>query len=269
MSFASLREGSLHYADHGSGPTLLLVHGFPLDHTMWQGQLDGLSKSHRVIAVDLPGFGQSFVPAGEVTIVRFADWVAEFIDVVGLAGPLTVGGLSMGGCIALQFALRHPAKLNRLILCDCRAVADPPEVQKTRYEAADRVLREGPGFLAEAMPARLFSAHTREQNPAVVTAVQEVIRRTAPTGVAGGSRALADRADVSGRLTEITCPTLVIVGTEDIISPVAEMRTISQGLVRGDLVEVPGAGHMAPLEAPEIVNRAIAEWLARDAGTSS
>ncbi|RLS55194.1 MAG: alpha/beta fold hydrolase [Planctomycetota bacterium] len=262
MPIAALREGAVNYVSQGFGPVVLLIHGFPLDHTMWREQIEELSTTFRVIAVDLPGFGKSFVPVGDLTIERLADWIAEFLDVTGIQEPVTVGGLSMGGCVALQFALRFPSRLSRLILCDCRAMADSTEVQKTRHETADRALREGPGFLAEAMPARLFAARTRESQPTVVKNTQDVIRQTAPEGAAGGSRALANRADVRGRLNEIRCPTLLIVGAEDMISTVDEMRTMAEALSAGTLVEIPGAGHMAPLEVPEIVNAAIQNWLA-------
>lgn len=262
MSTAALREGAVNYVSQGSGPVVLLIHGFPLDHTMWHEQIVELATEFRVIAVDLPGFGKSFIPTGDLTIERMADWMAEFLEATGIQEPVTVGGLSMGGCVALQFALRHPARLSRLILCDCRAMADSADVQKTRQETADRALREGPDFLAEAMPARLFAARTREFQPRLIKDIQAVIRQTAPEGVAGGSRALANRADVRGRMSEIRCPTLLIVGAEDMISTVDEMRTMAEALSAGTLVEIPGAGHMAPLEVPVTVNGAIQNWLA-------
>ena len=261
MPIAPLSIGSLFFLDEGQGSPLVFIHGFPLDHTMWRHQIAEFRQTHRVLAVDLPGFGQSSAAPGEMLIAGFADQLAEFLDQIGVTEQVTLCGLSMGGSIALQFALRHPQKLSRLILCDCRAVADSPEAQKMRHDLADRVLKQGTAFVAEAMAARLFAASTLAQQPELVQSIQSVIRSTAPSSVAGGARALAHREDVVPRLPEIAHPTLVIVGSEDIISPVDEMRQIAERLPHGTLAVIEGAGHMAPLEDPALVNAAIRDWL--------
>lgn len=263
MPLAQLSDCSLFYLDEGQGPPLLFIHGFPLDHTMWRQQIAEFRQTHRVLAVDLPGFGQSSPAPSEMSISGFADQLAEFLDQLGVTEKVTLCGLSMGGSIALQFALRHPEKLARLILCDCRAVADSPEAQKMRHDLADRVLKQGPEFVAEAMASRLFAASTLAQQPEVVQSIQSVILASAPASIAGGSRALANREDVVPRLGEIATPTLVLVGSEDIISTVDEMRHIAEGLPHGTLAVIQGAGHMAPLEAPTKVNAAIREWLSQ------
>lgn len=265
MPVAQLSDCSLFYLDEGQGSPLLFVHGFPLDHTMWREQIAEFRNTHRVLAVDLPGFGQSSPAPGEMSIAGFADQLAEFLDQIGATEPVTLCGLSMGGSIALQFALRHPQRLSRLILCDCRAVADSPEAQKMRHDLADRVLKQGPAFVAEAMATRLFAASTLAQQPEIVQSIQSVIRSSAPASVAGGARALANREDVVPRLREIHIPALVVVGSEDMISTVDEMRQMAVGLPQGSIEVIPGAGHMAPLEAPTIVNARIRKWLDRHA----
>ncbi|MFO1007420.1 MAG: alpha/beta fold hydrolase [Planctomycetaceae bacterium] len=262
MPRVELSDGSISYVDIGQGAPLLFIHGFPLDHTMWRHQIDDLQADYRVLAVDLPGFGQSQAPRSDMSIAGFADCIAEFLDRIGMTKPITLCGLSMGGSIALQFALRHPQRLARLILCDCRAMVDAPEAQKMRLDLAERVLTEGPEFVAAAMPARLFAAKTIEQHPDIVQSIQAVIRSTASTSVAGGSRALAHREDVVSRLGEIRVPTLIIVGSEDVISTSGEMKAMAERIPLSRHVEIPGAGHMAPLEAPAQVNTEIRSWLA-------
>lgn len=262
MPLVELSDCSVSYLDVGRGTPLVFVHGFPLDHTMWQHQIADLQKNFRVLALDLPGFGQSRAPQAEMSIAGFADNVAEFLDKLGVQEQVTLCGLSMGGSIAMQFALRHPQKLGRLILCDCRAAVDTPEGLKTRHDLAERVLKEGPDFVASSMPARLFAARTIEQHPDIVQATQAVIRATAATSVAGGSRALANREDMIPRLHEIKVPTLVIVGSEDVISTSGEMKAISERIPTCHYVEIAGVGHMAPLEAPAEVNAEIRAWLA-------
>ncbi len=262
MPVAPLSDCSISYVDVGQGPPLVFIHGFPLDHTMWRHQIADLQNDFRVLAVDLPGFGQSTPPTAEMSINGFADLMVEFLDQIGVQEKVTLCGLSMGGSIALQFALRHPQRLVRLILCDCRAAVDPPEAQKMRIEVAERVLREGPDFIAASTPPRLFAASSIEQQPQVIESIQAVIRNTPRLSVAGGSLALAQREDVVPRLGEIKVPTLAIVGSEDIISTVNEMRVMSERIPQGQLEEIPGSGHMAPLEAPTLVNAAIRSWLA-------
>ncbi len=262
MLLTLFTDRTMHHLDEGQGAPLVFIHGFPLDHTMWRHQIAEFRSTHRVLAVDLPGFGQSPAASGEMSIIGFADQLAGFLDRSGIAEKVVLCGLSMGGSIGLQFALRHPQRLSHLILCDCRAAADSAEAQKMRHDLADRVLREGPECVAQAMPARLFAASTLEQQPEVVQSIQTVIRSTASTSVAGGSRALANREDVVARLKEIATPTLIIVGSEDVISTVDEMRQMSQTLPHATLQEIPGAGHMAPLESPALVNSAIRNWLA-------
>ena len=267
MSIARVSNSFLSSLDQGQGEVILFIHGFPLDHTMWRNQIEEFSSTHRVLAIDLPGFGKSAASSHEMTIIGFADQLLAFLDEIGVTKKVTLCGLSMGGSIAMQFALRHPHRLSQLILCDCRAAADSVEAQKMRHDLADRVLREGPECVAQAMPARLFAASTLEQQPEVVQSIQAVIRSTAAASVAGGSRALANREDVVSRLGEIAVPTLVIVGSEDVISTVEEMRQIAQRLPQATLIEISGVGHMAPLESPTAVNSAIRTWLARASTT--
>ena len=262
MPLVELSDCTVSYLDVGQGPPLVLIHGFPLDHTMWRHQIDDLQKSYRVLALDLPGFGKSQAPQAEMSITGFADRIAEFLDQIGMPEKVTLCGLSMGGSIGLQFALRYPLKLARLILCDCRAMVDAPEARQMRFDLADRVLKEGPEFVAAAMPARLFTPQTIEQHPDIVQSIQAVIRTTTSTSVAGGSRALANREDVVPRLSEIKVPTLVIVGSEDVISTSGEMQAMAEKIPDSQYVAIPGAGHMAPLEAPVPVNAEIRTWLA-------
>ena len=261
MPTVTLSDCTIFYVDEGQGSPLLFVHGFPLDHTMWRNQIEAFRASHRVIAVDLPGFGASTNPPTAMSIIGMADRLVEFLDRLKLA-QVVLCGLSMGGSIAQQFAVRHPSRLAGLILCDCRAMTDPPETQQFRHDLADRVLQEGPEFVAQAMPARLFAPQTLTEQPAVVESIQAVIRATAPQSVARGSRALADREDMVPHLGRITVRTLLIVGSEDVISTVDEMRTIATRIPNSQLVEIAEAGHMAPLENPKVVNELLRNWIA-------
>ncbi len=262
MPTIALPDGPLHVTDAGSGLPLVLVHGFPLDHRMWQHQIESLSTSCRVIAPDLRGFGQSPPAKGEtVTMQEFAGELIAMLDELKIGEPVVLCGLSMGGYIAWEFVEQAAERLRGLILCDTRAAADSADAAAQRLMNADRVLREGPEFLAEGMPEKLFSEVTREDQPEIVSKTQEVIRGTSREGIAAALRGMAERADVRDRLAGITLRTLLVCGEEDAISPPEEMRAIAEGLPEARFEVIARAGHMAPLEQPEAVNAVIREFL--------
>jgi pimeloyl-ACP methyl ester carboxylesterase len=248
---------SINFVERGAGLPLLFVHGFPLDHSMWAGQIDGLASAYRVIAPDLRGFGASGVTPGTVTMEQLADDLAALLDALSIKEPIAFCGLSMGGYVAWQFALRQRQRLAKLIVCDTRAVADSPEAAAGRLKMAEKVLAEGAKVAADAMRPKLFGPSTASEQPQIVEATYQVMLRTNPEGIAAALRGMAQRPDVSARLGEIAVPALVICGQHDGISPSAEMRGIAEKLPSARFVEIPNVGHMAPLEAPALVNAEI------------
>jgi 3-oxoadipate enol-lactonase len=257
MTTVKVHDGELAYTDQGSGPPLLLVHGFPLDGTMWSGQTGPLAERFRVLVPDLRGFGKSSVLPGLVTMQRMADDLAEMLGALEVSQPVIFCGLSMGGYVAWQFALRHRSHLSKLILCDTRAAADSNETAAGRIGLAQRVLKEGPGFVAEAMLPKLFAKETIDSGSPVVEATRQVILRTDPRGIAASARGMAQRSDVTELLPQLDLPTLLICGEHDAITPPEEMKSVADKLPHATYVQIAGAGHMAPLEKPEEVNRAI------------
>jgi pimeloyl-ACP methyl ester carboxylesterase len=240
---------------------VLLLHGFPLDHSMWNAQIQELAGPYRVIAPDLCGFGQSEVHTGTVTMTRHAEDLSDLLTALEVEEPVTVCGLSMGGYIALAFWQYFRHQLGALILCDTRAAADTVEALDRRFRLADIVLEHGTQAVSEAMIPQLFAVETLESQPAIVDHVRQVIDRSEPEGVAAALRGMAARRDMTARLTEITQPALLVVGSEDQITPVAEMRSMAEALPAGRLSVIAGAGHMAPMERPADVNAAIVEFL--------
>jgi len=257
-----LRDGTeLFVRDEGNGSPVLFVHGFPLDHTMWDAQVAAFVGAHRCLAVDLRGFGQSSVTRGTVTMEQMADDLANLLDALKIHEPVTLCGLSMGGYVAWQFWKRHAARLGRLILCDTRAIADTPEGSRQRLEIADQVESEGTSFLADAMLPKLYGSETQTTQPELVAASRDIILRTVPAGVAAAQRGMAARPDVTDWLPSMSIPCLLVTGEQDAISPVEEMARIASRLPLAKHTIVPGAGHMAPQEQPDLVNQAIREFL--------
>ncbi len=251
--------------DEGDGPVVLFIHGFPLDHTMWDAQRRALRDRYRVLIPDLRGFGRSGSAQEPVSIPGWADELALLLDAVGAADPVTVCGLSMGGCVALAFVKKYAARMSGLVLCDMRSVGESPEGQANRRKMADRALTEGPAIAVEAMMPRLFGPATNENRPDVVDRIRNTILATSGRSISAGQHALADRPDCTPWLGTITVPTLVIVGEHDIISPPAEMQATAAAIPGSEYVVVPGVGHMAPMEDPVTVNAALESFLARTA----
>ena len=261
MKTVKLTDVSLQVLDEGSGPVVLFIHGFPLDHRMWRHQVAELASDYRLIAPDLRGFGGSDVTEGTVSMDQFADDLDTLLSSLGVEEPVVLCGLSMGGYIAWQFARRHPGRLRALILCDTRAVADPPEAVRNRQRVAETVLEHGAEPLAGAMPSNLLSQHTLEHQPEVFEELKATIAGTNPHGIAAASLGMAQRPDSTELLPSLALPALVIVGEHDSISTVAEMQGIADAMPQARLVEIAAAGHMAPLEKPQPVNAAIREFL--------
>ena len=168
------------------GRSLLLVHGFPLDHSMWSGQIEALSARYRVIAPDLRGFGQSGVSEGIVTMEQFAGDLAALLDFLGIDKVLLCG-LSMGGYIALEFWRCYAQTPAGLILCDTRAKNDTPEAAANRLVVAEKVIREGSHTVADAMIPKLFSPITMQEQPHLAEKIKQVIDRTDPRGIAAAA----------------------------------------------------------------------------------
>ena len=155
----------------------------------------------------------------------------------------------------LQFWRKHAAGVRALVLCDTRAAADPPEAAAARLVMADPASREGPAPLVDSMLPRVLGETTRQKRPQLIESVRRVMMSNSPQGIAAALRGMAERPDMTAALSEIRCPTLVLVGAEDVASTPAEMRGMAQA-IPARFVEIPAAGHLSPLENPPAFNAA-------------
>jgi 3-oxoadipate enol-lactonase len=252
--------------ERGKGRPVVLLHGFPMDHSIWDHQIETLSARYRVIAPDLSSIGEGAAVPGKVTVQEWADGLAKMLGALKIDEPIVLGGLSMGGYIAFQFFQSHRARLAGLILCDTRAAADTPQAAAGRLETAARLECEGTGFLPDAMLPRLLAPATLDGKPEVVERLRRTMLAGDPYSYAATLRGLAERPDFTPILPKIDCPALLVVGQRDAISPPAEMTALARAMpaIRKRaprLVEIEDAGHVTPLEAPEAVSRAIGEFL--------
>ena len=252
----------LAFTEQGSGPVVVLLHGFPLNRVMWAEQIQTLSASHRVIAPDLRGHGDSPAPDAVYTMDSMADDVVELLDGLGVAEPVVVGGLSMGGYVAPGDGPQAP-----LPVAGADADRHPGRRRCARGRQGTRGNRPGgpqgrsPCAVVEAMIPKLFGKSTLDHHPDRVGPMRAEMEKTSASGVAGSLRGMAIRPDRRDDLAKITVPTLVVVGEEDVIAPPDEARAIAEALPDGRLEVVPAAGHLAPFENPEAFDEVVLRFL--------
>lgn len=260
----------LHHIESGTGPAVILLHAFPVDSTLWAPQRRAVaSAGYRVITPDLPGFGGSAVSTEIPSVDVMADEVAAMMDELGIENAV-VGGLSMGGYVAMAMLRRHPARISRLVLADTKAGADTAEAAANRERIAVDVLASGStAALAGAMLPNLLGETTRATRPEVVAAVTRWIGAQAAPAVAWAQRAMASRPDSFTDLSTFTDPLLVVVGAEDTISPMSDAEAMALAAASGGsattITEIADAGHLTAAEDPDAVTRALTSWLAATA----
>jgi len=261
MLTIKLPSVDLALTDCGAGLPVVLIHGFPMDHSIWAQQVQSLSSHYRVIAPDLRGFGHSSVTPGKVTVEQWADDLAAMLDALKITEPIVLGGLSMGGYVAFRFFQVYRSRLAALVLCDTKAAADSPQAAAGRLETAQRTRRDGSQFLVDTMLPRLLAAATLDGKPDVVDRLRQIILAGDRIGYAATSCGLAERPDFTPLLPQIDCPTLLIVGRQDALTTVAEMNAMARAIHGSRIVEIDGAGHVTPLEAPGEVTTAMEQFL--------
>ncbi len=262
MQHVAVSNGMISVLAQGKGPVLVFVHGFPFNHSMWDAQVSAFAGAYRVIVPDLRGFGESTVTPTLVTMEDFADDIHGLLHAAFVNGPVIFCGLSMGGYVAWQFFRKYRSQVKALILCDTRAAADSPEAAANRRTLAQAVLSQGAQAAADGMLPRLLSPRTAEQRPELIAEMRSMILRNKPAGIAAALEGLAQRPDCTALLPKIDVPTLLICGQDDQITPSAEMRQMADSIPGAQFVEIPGAGHMAPLENADAVNAAVRRFLA-------
>ncbi len=251
----------MEYDDVGQGRPLVLLHAFPLAGAMWRPQVEALRGSYRLIVPDQRGFGGTGGFEDAPSLERMADDVASLLDGLSITEPVVLGGLSMGGYVALAFARRHAARLRGLLLADTRAEADTPEGKANRDTLIRFAETHSAADVIEQMLPKMVSAETRRHRPEVVEEVRRIASAQTPSGIIGALRAMRDRPDATDLLSALTVPTLVIVGSEDALTPPSLAEGLASRLPQARLVKIPAAGHLANLEQPQAFNQAMESFL--------
>ncbi|SEF37174.1 Pimeloyl-ACP methyl ester carboxylesterase [Amycolatopsis pretoriensis] len=254
---------NLAYDDLGpwDGRPVLLVHGHPFDRSMWRPQAEYLAeRGYRVVTPDLRGYGDTKTTDTKTGLDVFANDLVELADHLGLAS-FVLGGLSMGGQIVMQLTNDHPHRVKALLLADTFPGLDTPEAKQARYDTADRIAEEGMERYADELLPKMISKQTRASRPDVEAHVRRMMRDAPKEGAAAALRGRAERPDYTPALKHIDVPTLVVVGSEDEFTPVADAELIHREIAASTLVVVEGAGHLPNLERETEFDEALSAFL--------
>jgi len=248
----------INYAIEGEGPWLTLSHSLACNLQMWDEEAKRLSKRYKVLRYDTRGHGKSGAPAGAYTLELLADDLHGLLAALGVQSTHFVG-LSMGGMIGQTYALKYPGTFKSLALCDTTS-RYPADAAGVWVERIKTVEAKGMEPMVAPTLERWFTASYRKSRPEVVETVAAMIRSTPVTGFVGCCHAIP-KINLTARLKEIRCPSVVIVGKDDPGTPVAMAEEIHRALPGSKLVVIPAAAHLSNLEQPDAFNRALGDFI--------
>lgn len=259
---AMVNQVNIAYDDHGIGQPVLFLHAFPLNKSMWGGELITLlaEERYRLVSLDWRGFGESDMPTGISTMETLADDVAGLMDMLGMQDAVLCG-LSMGGYVAFAFLRKYAQRVKGLILADTRPGADTAEAKANRENVARIAEAQGTEAIADLQVPKLLGAYTQQHHPEVEARVRQMIAAATPQGIAAASRGMALRADATDLLAGITCPTLVVVGEQDALILPEVARDYAANIPNAQFVVIPLAGHLSNVEQPEAFMQVISGFL--------
>lgn len=247
----------LHFIDSGDRQPVLWIHGFPLSSEIFRPQLSIRKVRH--IVPDLPGFGRSPEPQGTLTMDDYADDLASLLESARVDRAV-LAGLSMGGYIAFAMARKVPERIAGLVLIDTRETPDTTEARAKRQEMIAAVEREGASAAVREMLSKLLSPAA---SPERVRQVEAIIRGSSAGGLIAALEAMANRPDSSELLSGLNVPALVLVGSEDKITPRSDAERMAAALPHARLQVIEGAGHLSNFERPREFNWAVSMFFSQ------
>ena len=256
------RTASASWGDRDPLGTLVLLHAFPLGARMWEPQRALAGRGWRIVMPQFRGFDctTSDVPEA-ATVEDYARDVADLLETLAIDRAV-IGGLSMGGYVALELFRRVPHLFGGLVLADTRAEADTPEGRANRVRLIE-LAAHGPAAIADEMIPKLLGPTTRRSAPSVEARVRALIVANQASAIQAALRAMMTRPDSTPLLPSIDVPTLIVVGEEDALTPPPLSATMAEVIRQAELVHLPEAGHLSSLEQPQPFNAALANFLAR------
>jgi pimeloyl-ACP methyl ester carboxylesterase len=253
---------SLSYQLTGTGQTIVFLHPFPMDHRLWESQIEHFAPHNQVLTPDLRGFGNSEGFGAQMPFIeQMADDLNALLDVLKITERIVLCGLSIGGYVALRFAQKYFSRLRGLVICDSRAQADTDETKAGRDRMIAFAKEHTSGEIVGKVLSGLLGKTSLRTRPELIERVKEIGSSQSQQAILDALAALRDRPDATAWLKKITIPTLLIFGEEDALAPSHVIETLLAGLPQSTLVKLPKAGHFSALEQPEMFNSALEEYL--------
>jgi 3-oxoadipate enol-lactonase len=249
----------IHHEAQGDGPPIVFVHGLGATSNVWHAQRTTLSKYFRVITYDRSGSGRSQRARDSYSIEAWADELAGLLDHLAVPAAIVVGH-SLGSMVAQRFAGKHPDRTKALILAGGEAALGP-EARKVLTERARAIEAHGLGAVVDAWLAGVLCAATREANAALAGLTRAMFLANDAGTYALHCLALCD-GDVCGDQRNISCPTLLTVGDQDVVTPLSWQQQIAAAIPNSRIRIIPNTGHMTMLEAPAVFNTVLMDFLA-------
>lgn len=254
MNIVQIKDVFLAYHRTGRGAPLVLVHGYPLDHSIWMDCIPLLEKDFDLILPDLRGFGRSVTAVAKYTLTDMADDLASLVDHLGMEKAFFAGH-SMGGYISLAFAAKYPDRVSGLALVASQAAADSAEGRERRNKTAVEIRQKGVSVAAEAMPEKLSASK------AIQDFTRNLILQQDPLALVGALEAMAERAETLSVLPSFDFQIVLIHGDADLLIPLDRAREIKAAVPSSILVELPGSGHMPIMESPQQTAEGLKQFL--------
>lgn len=259
---AEINGINISYSEEGEGEPVIFIHAFPLGQAMWEAQVEAIKDRYRAITIDLRGFGNSDAPEGVYEMSQMAADVRELMRRLSIDSA-TLAGISMGGYVSFAFYRAYPEAVRAMILADTRASADTEEGRERREKSAEKAEREGARAIADDMIPMFFTDATIEQRADTVQRTRSIIEANSPLAIAAAQRGMATRFDSNDLLSKMNFPVLVIVGSEDKLTPVKDAKAMRDAIPGAELRIIEGASHISNMERAEEFNAALRDFLDR------
>jgi len=258
---ASFEKGELCYTISGEGPVIVLLHGFPSDHTVWNSFSEKLSAKNKVITIDLPGFGKSSV-FNDVNSMQFMANAVYYVLIEENIDRCVMVGHSMGGYVTLAFAELYPKKVSGIILFHSHAAADDEEGKLNRDRTINIVKSDRLGFLHSFIPL-MFTEKNKKRFEKEIDYLQKISAKTTREGVIAALAGMRDRKDQIPLLKNLEIPVFFIIGKKDSRIPMKKILPQLEAPQNCEALIVDDVGHMGFIEAEELTYSAVEHFVER------
>ena len=253
-------DAQISYEVLGEGPPVVLLHPFPANHELWLSAAPQLASRYRVILPDLRAHGGSGVGEGPATMAKHAVDLSRVLDDARV-GRAAFAGVSIGGYVLFELWRRNRDRVSSLTLIDTKSSPDTPEGRAGRLQSAADVLERGVEPFVESMLPKLLGETTRHARPDLVEAARKMMLKMSPEDISLVLKGMAERPDSTPTLKTITVPTLILVGDEDTLTPVADAELMKQNISGSQMKIISKAGHYSVWEQSEEAAKVLRQFL--------